>query len=134
MITLTPSEGCFPAVVTVIGPVSLSEVKRTLQLVAETDSEFGMVWDMRKAELGAFRCSDCKDIAETIAMVLPKQDSHRVALIGASTLHFGLYRAFQAYADCAGVKREYGYFIDPLEANEWVEATHGSGRLACPSS
>lgn len=122
MITLTPSDGCFPAVITASGPVSLCEVKKTLQLVTRINREYGLVWDLRKAELEAFHCSDCKDFAETIAMVLPRENSYRVAMIGAGMLHFGLFRAFQAYADCAGVKREYAYFVDPLEANEWAKA------------
>ena len=122
MLTLTPSDSHAPAVVFAHGPVSLADIKATLRLIAHSNCACGVIWDMREAELRAFHCRDIKDVVETIAVVLPKEDSYRVAIIGHDTLHFGFFRAFQTYAEFAGLKREYGYFADLLTANDWVTA------------
>lgn len=129
MLTLTPTDGRFPAVISASGPVSLGDIKKNLRLVAGIHCEFGVIWDMREAELGTLHSRDLKDVAETIAAVVAKESTYPVAIVGSGTLHFGLYRAFQAYAEFAGLKRIYGYFNDPIEASEWI-ATHLGGNPA----
>lgn len=122
MLTFVPSNGSSPAVVTAQGPVSLTEVKNILRDLAHQARNCGLVWDMRKAELGAWHSRDMKDVAETIVSVMPGDHSYRVAIIGCGTLHYGLYRVFQINAEFAGLKREYEFFVDPAEARAWLGA------------
>ncbi len=122
MLTLIPSNGHSPAVIVANDNVSLADIKTTLRLIARHHCEHGVIWDMRQARLGELHCQDIKDVVETIAAVLPQEDAYRVAIIGNGTLQFGLFRAFQTYAEFAGLKREYGYFADPADANAWVLA------------
>ena len=122
MLTLIPANGCSPAMIVARDHVSLADVKTTLRLIAHHPCEWGVIWDMRQAELGELHCRDIKDVVATISALLPNNDAYRVAILGNDTLHYGLFRAFQTYIEFAGLKREYSYFTTLAEASEWISA------------
>ena len=132
MLTFTPSDGHSPAIIVASGPVSLDEIEKTVRSMVRLNRESGVICDMQKAELGTIVCWDIKDVAELVSKALPNEDSYRVAIVGRSVLHYGLFRVFLTYAGFSQLKREYQYFEDPNEANKWV-ATRPSLKANGPS-